>query len=170
MDSDELDLDWRSIEILQALAEAEGSVETSTLRDATAIEDNRRILYRVSNHLEPDGFVTTSQPERKGTTIPPKNIALTETGREIAQSIENTQDATSTLKNLPSLVDKLNAEVTMLTEQVTALDEHISHVDDQLAERRETDATVSNALTDLDQRLASLEERERERNGDRDGN
>lgn len=158
MTPDELDLDWRSIEILQALAQAEGPLETSTIRDSTAVEDNRRILYRVTEHLEPAGLVTTTQPDGKGTTIPPKKITLTEQGREAAQSIQNNRDGDSTLEDLPGLVEQLQAEVDALSEKVETLEEQLTQVDEQLAERRETDAAVSNALADLDERLTTLEE------------
>ena len=158
MKPDELDLDWRSIEILQALAQADEPLETSTIRDSTAVEDNRRILYRVTEHLEPAGLVTTTQPDRNGTTIPPKKVALTEKGKEATQSIQTTRNGDSTLEDLPGLVDQLQAEVDTLTEKVSTLEEQVTHVDEQLAERRETDAAVSNALTDLDERLTALEE------------
>jgi chromosome segregation ATPase len=158
MTSDELDLDWRSIEILQALTQADGPLETSTIRDSTAVEDNRRILYRVTEHLEPAGLVTTTQPDRAGTTIPPKKVTLTETGREATQSIQNNRDGDSTLEDLPGLVDQLQAEVDALTEKAETLEEQLTHVDEQLAQRRETDAAVSNALTNLDERLTALEE------------
>ncbi|KYH23867.1 hypothetical protein HAPAU_39460 [Halalkalicoccus paucihalophilus] len=162
MESDDVDLDWRSIEILQALNEADDALETSAIRDATAVEDNRRILYRVSEYLEPDGLVTTTQPDRNGTTIPPKRIALTEAGSEVAQSIVNSRGNASNLEDLPSLVDQLQATVEMHSEKITALEEQVSHIDEQLTDRRETDAAVSTALTDLDERLATLEDEEEE--------
>lgn len=158
MKPDEFDFDWRSIEILQALAQADGPLETSTIRDSTAVEDNRRILYRVTEHLEPAGLVTTTQPDRDGTTIPPKKITLTEKGQETTQSIQDGQDQATDLNDLPGLVDQLQAEVDTLTEKVSTLEEQVTHVNEQLAERRETDAAVSNALTDLDERLTTLEE------------
>ncbi|KYH24227.1 hypothetical protein HAPAU_36980 [Halalkalicoccus paucihalophilus] len=157
MTLDELNFDWRSIEILQALTQADEALETSVIRDATAVEDNRRILYRVTEHLEPAGLVTTTQPNRDGTTIPPKKVTLTETGREATQSIQNNRDGDNTLEDLPGLVDQLQAEVDALTEKVTTVEEQLTQVDKQLAERRETDAAVSNALTDLDERLTALE-------------
>ncbi|KYH24383.1 hypothetical protein HAPAU_33660 [Halalkalicoccus paucihalophilus] len=132
MTSDELDLDWRSIEILQALAQADGSLETSTIRESTAVEDNRRILYRITEHLEPAGLVITTQPNRDGTTIPPKKVTLTEQGQEATQSIQNNRDGDSTLKDLPGLVDQLQAEVDALTEKVTTLEEQLTQVDKQL--------------------------------------
>jgi chromosome segregation ATPase len=158
MTPDDLALDWRSIEIVQALGDAGEPLTTSTIRDATAIEDNRRILYRVSDHLEPEGLVRTQQPAREGTAIPAKKIELTDDGRDVAQAIVDDQTEGGNLNDLPRLVEQLQAETDALSEQVTALHDQLTQIEDQLADRRETDAAVSNALAELDERLTVIED------------
>lgn len=158
MTPDDLALDWRSIEIVQALGDADEPLTTSTIRDTTAIEDNRRILYRVSDHLEPEGLVRTQQPTREGTAIPSKKIELTDDGRDVAQAIVDEQTEGGNLNDLPRLVEQLQAEMDALSEQVTAFHDQLTQIEDQLADRRETDAAVSNALAELDERLTVIED------------
>lgn len=59
-------LDWKSIEILRALADAETALTTTEVREATDLSENRIILYRISEYLEPQELVSTHQPEATG--------------------------------------------------------------------------------------------------------
>ncbi len=97
-------LDWKSIEILRALADAETALTTTEVREATDLSENRIILYRITEYLEPQGLVSTYQPEATGTVVPAKEISLTESGHELTTDLETTDETGLTLSDLPEKV------------------------------------------------------------------
>lgn len=86
---DSLDQKRKSIEILQALALEGGEANTTVLRKATEFDDRHKVTYRVNEYLEPAGLVDTHQPEGDGSRVnPPKEMTLTEDGREFVETID----------------------------------------------------------------------------------
>jgi DNA-binding PadR family transcriptional regulator len=123
-------LDWKSIEILQALAGAGTSLTTTEVREATDLGKNRIILYRISEYLEPQGLVSTHQPEATGTVVPAKEISLTDAGTELTTALDSPDDHGLTLTDLPEKVyqlserlDKTQTEIERLHSQGQSADE-----------------------------------------------
>ena len=144
------ELDWKSLEILRVLGETDEELTTSEIRETTGIEPNRIIRYRVSEYLEPAGFVETRQPTSEGTMVPAKRIQLTEQGTEIVAGLEDRDDDDVLVSELPERLEQVNSRLHTLTQQV-------EQNSDALEERRETDGEVAQALKDIDQRLSTLE-------------
>lgn len=143
MDTTADSLDWKSIEILRALTDAETSLTTTEVREATDLGKNRIILYRISEYLEPQGLVSTHQPETSGTVVPAKEISLTEAGEELTVDLDTLDDRGLTLTDIPEKVhqlserlDKTQTEIERLHSQEQsddkiALEELMKQVDNQ---------------------------------------
>lgn len=136
-------LDWKSVEILRALADAESTLTTTEVREATDLSENRIILYRISEHLEPRGLVTTHQPDATGTVVPSKELSLTDDGNDLIADFTAADDRGLTLTDLPDKVRQLSdrldttqAEIERLESREqplteTALEELKDKVDNQ---------------------------------------
>lgn len=150
-------LDWKSIEILRALADAETALTTTEVREATDLGENRIILYRISEYLEPRGLVSTHQPEATGTVVPAKEISITKSGKELTTDLDTTDETGLTLSDLPEKVHQLSERVDTTqteidrlqsqdhsTDETTLeeLSEQVENQQEQLARLAQTVATV----------------------------
>jgi chromosome segregation ATPase len=150
-------LDWKSIEILRALADAETALTTTEVREATDLSENRIILYRISEYLEPQELVSTHQPEATGTVVPAKEIELTEPGRELTTDLDSADETGLTLSDLPEKIHQLSERVDQTqteldqlqsrdqsTDEATLkeLSEQVEDQQEQLARLAQTIATI----------------------------
>lgn len=117
-------LDWQSHEILRTLVEHNEQLTTTQIRETTPIDDNRKILYRLEKKLLPADLVTVEQPTTTGATIAPKQIALTDVGRDVAQQVADARDETITTDDLPAQLEKITATLDSIDQRLTAVEEH----------------------------------------------
>ncbi|WP_122091406.1 hypothetical protein [Halalkalicoccus subterraneus] len=143
-------LDWKSIEILRALADAETALTTTEVREATDLGENRIILYRISEYLEPQGLVTTHQPEATGTVVPAKEISLTESGQELTTDLETTDETGLTLSDLPEKVHQLSERVDQTQTEIDRLQSQDQSADEATLEE------LSEQVEDQQEQLAQL--------------
>lgn len=158
MDTTADSLDWKSIEILRALADAETALTTTELREVTDLGKNRIILYRISEYLEPQGLVSTHQPETNGTAVPAKEISLTEAGEELTADLDSSGDRGLTLTDLPEKVhqlserlDKTHTEIERLHSQEQPADEpSLEELSEQVEDQQEQLAQLAHTVATVD--------------------
>lgn len=84
-------LDWKSQEILQALAEAGGQATTTELRERTHIDNNDHITHRyerASVALAPNGLIEVHDSEDDSNQRNPTyEVTLTEKGTALAERL-----------------------------------------------------------------------------------
>lgn len=143
-------LDWKSIEILRALADAETALTTTEVREATDLGENRIILYRISEYLEPQGLVSTYQPEASGTVVPAKEISLTESGQELTTDLETADETGLTLSDIPEKVHQLSERVDTTQAEIDRLQSQNQPADETTLEE------LSEQVEDQQEQLAQL--------------
>lgn len=110
---DELDIDKLGHQMLTALEAVGGESNSKMLRRELEDVEPSSFNYRLTTYLEPLGLVETHQPEVEPGNIPPKEITLTEKGREFLKSStagSGGKDFRSRLEHLEDRVDSLTQE------------------------------------------------------------
>ena len=104
-------LDWKSQEILWALAEQDGTADTSEIRALTGLENNDHVLYRLREKLVPGELVEVMQPEVENNQIPAKVVTLTPAGEAVAEKIVERQE---TPTDISDRIERLETEVSQV--------------------------------------------------------
>lgn len=151
-------LDWKSIEILRTLADAETALTTTEVREATDLSENRVILYRITEYLEPQGLVSTHQPETTGTVVPAKEISLTESGHELTTDLETADETGLTLSDLPEKVHQLSERVDTTQAEIDRLqsrdqstgDATLEELSEQVQDQQEQLARLAQTVATMD--------------------
>lgn len=105
------DLDQKSRDLLLALDQIEESVDPPTTPDlieVTGIE-RAQIHYRLNEYLEPHSLVATHQPEGDPGSVPPKEIRLTDDGRELIEELDTGTDSGSVGDRLERIEERVDA-------------------------------------------------------------
>lgn len=126
LDRLENELDFRSVEMLRAIAENGSTATTSEIRDTTGL-DNSQVRYR-RRKLADVGLLEVSQPQSVGGgTLPPKEHTLTETGTEaLSAGLYSRFQAPD-----PETFDELVEEVTRLRSYVNTLRDDLDGLEEQ---------------------------------------
>lgn len=122
----ELDLDWKSRAILQAIYENGGEANTSEIKELTGIDDNAKILYQHHNKFVPNGLIELEQPVSETGRPPPKEASFTQRGVKFAEQI---MDDHPEGNGLEDRVGKLEADISRLTKQINRKEPRESEVD-----------------------------------------
>lgn len=144
-------LDWKSHEILQALADCGGTATTTEIRKQSAIDKNDHITHRyrrASVALEPHGLIEVQDPEPSASQRNlPLQVTLTEKGAALAERLtERRQESRSY-----TLEERLEAvEGTLTTLEAT--------LGTSAPEPDTDEATVTARLAAVEQRLETLED------------
>lgn len=125
-DNVEVDLDWKSKEILHAIYKNDGSANTSEIRALTSIDNNDQILYRFREKLTPRGLIELEQPESDTARPKPKVASFTAQGIEVAERIIDDQAEPA---DLESRVDKLEADFSRLEQEMESAAGETTDVD-----------------------------------------
>ena len=120
-------LDWKSHEILRAIAENDGKANTTEISALTGIENNDQILYRFRTKLRPAGLVEVTQPEYDGSAIRAKVATLTDAGWEAIDQLDEDSEETPQLSDR---LDQLDARFTQIETRLDALSNHIQRIDE----------------------------------------
>ncbi|CQH63703.1 uncharacterized protein HHUB_4161 (plasmid) [Halobacterium hubeiense] len=171
-------LDLKSRDILSALADLDAETSTITTPDlieATGI-DRPQIHYRLNEYLQPFGLVDTHQPagENPG-KVPPKELWLTEAGRDLVADLESQSgdaglgDRLSRLEEqmdaLQSTVQDLDAEASTdgnievagdLADELDGLQEQIGSLAMQVEDLKEDAVFEEPIRADIDSTRAGL--------------
>lgn len=142
-------LDWQSHEILRTLVEHDEQLTTTQIRETTPIDDNRKILYRLEKKLLPADLVTAEQPTTTGATIAPKQIALTDAGRDLAQQVADARDDETTIDDLPAQLEQITATLDSIDQRLTAVEEH--HTAEQISQHQEQVAALATTVAAVDE-------------------
>ena len=118
--------DWLTESILKELRSMEGEGTTTELRERIGAERNDSIRYRLSDKLEPQGFVETEQPTGGPGPSPAKIARLTSRGEGLADQLLDAGD--SDKLSISAEVEQLHAEVNKLTSTVEEQQEHIEEL------------------------------------------
>lgn len=110
---DELDIDKLGHQMLTALEAVGGESNSKLLRRELEDVEPSSFNYRLTTYLEPLGLVETHQPEVKPGNIPPKEITLTEKGKEFLNETPvggDENDLRSRIEHLEDRVETLTQE------------------------------------------------------------
>lgn len=144
-----------AVTILEAIWQNGGEADTSEIKEYTGFEDNSRLHYRRTEHLEPNGFVECTTEDRGGT--------LTVTVWQLTEQGEKAVDRHMTDTDTPPLkqtVDELREIVGDLNRKVQSFEGRVNHVeetnvtDDDLEELQDENAETESGL---EQRLNRIE-------------
>jgi DNA-binding PadR family transcriptional regulator len=136
------DLDDMAVTILEAIWQNGGEADTSEIKQYTGFEDNSRLHYRRTEHLEPNGFVECTTEDR-GDTLTVTVWQLTEQG-EKAVDRHMTDTDTPPLKQT---VDELRDVVGDLNRKVQAFEGRLNNTEQQFDEIQETFGSVDETIT-----------------------
>ena len=146
------DLDDMAVTILEAIWHNGGEADTSEIKQYTGFEDNSRLHYRRTEHLEPNGFVECTTEDR-GDTLTVTVWQLTEQG-EKAVDRHMTDTDTPPLKQT---VDELREIVGDLNRKVQSFEGRVNHVESQQVDGDEIADEIEEVDSDLEQRLNRIE-------------
>lgn len=110
------DLDWRSNEIIRAIADHGGQANTTEIRELTGIDNNDHVLYRLREKLAPNGLVDLHQPEAQSQRNLPKEAKLTQAGSDLAAQLED-EDSAQTPETESDRLTQLETRITQLETQ-----------------------------------------------------
>jgi DNA-binding PadR family transcriptional regulator len=136
------DLDDMATTILEAIWQNGGEADTSEIKEYTGFEDNSRLHYRRTEHLEPNGFVECTTEDR-GDTLTVTVWQLTEQG-EKAVDRHMTDTDTPPLKQT---VDELRDVVGDLNRKVQSFEGRLNNTEQQFDELQETFESVDETVT-----------------------
>jgi len=102
----------------------DGEGTTTELRDRTGAEKSYKVRYRVTDKLEPKGFVETEQPPAEPGNTPAKIARLTSRGEGLADQLLDAGDSDDL--SISAEVDQLHAEVNRLESTVEEQEEIIT--------------------------------------------
>jgi chromosome segregation ATPase len=161
MASDTLVLDWKSEAIIAALYGSDGEATTPELSGLTGIDDNRQILYRLREKLEPEGLVEVGQadPREGGGRIPPTQARLTSDGEELAEELDEergrVKDVVDRIERVEADLNKIGhvqTELSELQERIESMEEAIN--EDHLGEGESK--PIATEVEELNQRVSFL--------------
>jgi hypothetical protein len=151
-EDEELELDQLAKQILVSLEEIGGESNSRELRGELNGVKHSPFNYRLTTYLEPLGLVETHQPEAKPGDIPPKEITLTESGRDFLENIDGA------LGN--GVEDRLawaEEQIDMLKRENQELREKNRELEAALEQAGTTD--IQGDLRNIKNRLDSMEDR-----------
>lgn len=111
-DLSELDIDRLGQQMLAKLDALGGESNSKELRGELDDVGHTPFNYRLTTYLEPLGLVETHQPDASPGNIPPKEITLTDAGKEFVESMSMRagDDVGSRLEQLEDRVETLQQE------------------------------------------------------------
>lgn len=111
-DLDELDIDRIGQQMLSSLDALGGESDSKELREQLEDVAHTPFNYRLTTYLEPLGLVETHQPDATPGDIPPKEITLTDAGKEFIESMSVAagDSVGSRLEQLEDRVETLQQE------------------------------------------------------------
>jgi hypothetical protein len=124
-----VEIDTLGIEILKAIMAHDGTSDSTALREYLGLDGRSRFNYRIDEYLEPNGLVDTHQPDPKPGMYPPKEISITEAGKEYLEKVDEDGESRGVVERLERLeeqVDGLRRENQELREQNAELTEAIA--------------------------------------------
>ena len=163
-------LDQLGIDILRALVDHEGEADSTALRKYLGLNDDSarsRFNYRVTEYLEPEGLIETHQPEPEPGKYPPKNLMLTEDGRELLEDLGSESAGNGIadrLQRLEEQVDGLRQENQELREENQELKELVKGSDIEMVTGRVQELTDD--VDRLQGKVSNLQDVLGEINGD----
>lgn len=118
--------DWLTEGVLKELRSMDGEATTTELKDRTGAEKTYKVRYRVTDKLEPEGFVETEQPPAEPGNTPPKIVRLTSRGEGLADQLLDAGDSDNL--SISAEVDQLHAEVNKLESTIEDQQETIDEL------------------------------------------
>ena len=106
------EFDWLTESILKELRSMDGEGTTSELRERIGVEDTNPVRYRLTDKLEPQGFVETEQPTGGSGPRPSKVAHLTSRGEGLADQLLDAGDSDDL--SISAELDQLKAQVNRL--------------------------------------------------------
>lgn len=110
----DVDTDELGHRILQALWEVGGQGLGTEVRDAMGGVDTGIFNYRIRNHLEPSGAVVSQQVETDENHLPPKELTLTDAGKEYLKQLDSTPHGDT---GVSERLDELESEIESLRDE-----------------------------------------------------
>lgn len=108
-------------EILEGVAQHGGTATSTQVRKLLGIDSTTRFNYRIREKLVPEGLVETRQPDPSPGEFPPKEITLTDHGKDYLESLDSQgrfgDDLAARLERLEEQVDSLRQENRELREE-----------------------------------------------------
>lgn len=159
----QFDLDWKTEEILWALAELENPATSSDIREVTTLDNTDIINYRLREKLEPRGIVDLQQPLADDGRSLPKKVTLTESGETLAADVaaRRTDEASldGTLTALSDSLDQLGTRVTQLEQRVEDSDASQSdEITETIAELRDDQDALQEQVSKLAMRFTEVDQ------------
>lgn len=157
MASDTLVLDWKSEAIIAALYGSDGEATTPELSGLTGIDDNRQILYRLREKLEPEGLVEVGQadPREGGGRIPPTQARLTSNGEEFAEELDEERGR---VNDVVDRIERVEADLNKIEHVQTELSELQDRIEslEQTSGTDRSEEAVATEVEELSRRVSFL--------------
>lgn len=128
-DNNTTDLKWLSRDILITLRKQDGVANMTEIKEATGVEKNHKIDYRLFEKLEPRDLVQVNSPEPVNNQPQPKVASLTSRGEGLADQLIN--ESASKEVTTTEEVEQLRAEMNKLTTTVEEQQEQIEALQDR---------------------------------------
>jgi len=157
-----IEIDQLGIDILKALVDHDGKADSTALREYLGLDGRSRFNYRISEYLEPEGLIETTQPEPEPGMYPPKIISLTEGGKQYLDELNNDEDASrgiaERLERIEEQVDGLRKENQELREENQELRESdVSFVVDRVPELTGDVDELQSTVRNLQEALGEIQ-------------
>jgi len=140
-----VELDQTGVDILRALVQHDGTATSTELRKFLGLDSTTKFNYRVREYLAPEGLIKTHQPEPEPGGFPPKEITLTEHGKEYLEGLDsgdrNSGGIADRLDRLEEQVEGLRQENQELREENQELKEMIEGSDVEMVTGRVQELT-----------------------------
>lgn len=149
-------LDRLCVEVLKGLESHGGEATTSELRDVTSAERGYLILYRVDGKLEEEGYVESFQPDGGAGENPPREITLTDEGREVLKDILEAES--------DSPHREIGERLESVEDQLESLQSRLGEIEnDDMSQDVDTDiqkqiTAIADGVNDLESRVETIEE------------